>query len=346
MKLIDIRGRKIGPGFPCFVVAEAGVNHNGKLESAFQLVDIAKKAGADAVKFQTFISDRLATPDAPKAEYQRGPEESQLQMIRNLELSFESFEKIRTYCEEAQILFMSTPFDEQSVDFLDALGVAAFKVASGEITNHSLLFHIAKKFKPIVLSTGMCYLHEVEEAVRVVKKSGNDQLVLLHCVSNYPTNPADVNLRAMQTLMAAFDVPVGFSDHTLGTEVAIAAVGLGACLIEKHFTIDRNLPGPDHQMSLQPDELATLVRSIRLVEQALGTGVKEPAPSEFSNRIVARRCIVAACSIAPGTIITREMLTLKRAGEGLSPGWMEHVIGRVAGIEIHKDQIITQEMVL
>jgi len=345
MKCLDVGGRKIGPGQPCFIIAEAGVNHNGDVEKALELVDIATNAGADAVKFQTFSADKLATIDAPKAAYQEQLKGSQFEILSRLELSLESFRKIKKYCDEKQILFMSTPFDEGSVDFLNDLHVEGFKIASGEATNHGLLSYIGAKRKPVFLSTGMCDLEEVKNAIGVLKSAGNEQLVLLHCTSSYPTDPRDVNLQAMQTMRKAFDLPVGFSDHTLGIEVAIAAVALGACVLEKHFTIDATMLGPDHGMSLEPHELHNLVRSVRSVEQALGSAVKRPTKGEMRNRLIGRRSIVAACSIARGTVITREMLAVKRPGHGVSPAHIAEVIGRVAIVEISKDQLITLEMI-
>ena len=347
MKAIEILGREIGPGQPCFIIAEAGVNHNGSLEMARQLVDAAARAGADAVKFQTFKAEKVVSPQAPKAAYQlqtTGASESQLDMVKRLELPFDAFRELYVYCQDKGIRFMSTPFDEESVDFLAELGVAVFKIPSGEITNLPFLAHVAHKGKPMIVSTGMSYLGEVEAAVRTIEEVGNRDFVLLHCVSNYPANPADVNLRAMHTLAAAFGVPVGYSDHTLGIEVAIAAVALGACVIEKHFTLDRSLPGPDHRASLEPDELAALVRGIRTVEAALGHGRKEPAASEANTTVVARRSLVAARDIPAGTVLTEEMIAIKRPGTGLPPAMRPYLIGRTARITILAGTLLTLEM--
>jgi N,N'-diacetyllegionaminate synthase len=239
---------------------------------------------------------------------------------------------------------MSTPFDEASVDLLDSLGVPLFKVGSGEITNWPFLETIARKGKPFILSTGMSYLSEVDEAVRVMHNAGNDQLVLLHCVSNYPADPADANLRVLQTMASAFQVPVGYSDHTIGNEVALAAVALGACVIEKHFTLDKNLPGPDHRASAEPGELAMLVRGIRVVEAALGHGSKRPAASEANTAAVARRSLVAARDIAAGTVLTEEMIAIKRPGTGLPPAMRPYLVGRTARTAIPADTILTLEM--
>ena len=345
---IDIAGRKVGPGQPCFIVAEAGVNHNGSLEMARQLVDVAARAGADAVKFQTFKAERVVSATAPKAEYQletTDAAESQLDMIRRLELSPEAHRELQAYCQEQGVLFMSTPFDKESVDLLDELGVPVFKIGSGEVTNWLLLEHIARKGKPIILSTGMSYLSEVDEAVRVIREAGNEQLVLLHCVSNYPADPADANLCAMQMMAAAFQVPVGYSDHTPGIEVALAAVALGACVIEKHFTLDRDLPGPDHKASLEPAELKSMIQGLCTVEKALGNGVKRPQESEMSSRAAGRRSLIAARTIQSGTIITREMLTAKRPGTGIPPTQERLLVGRTAIVRIPVDQLIFFDMV-
>lgn len=343
MKAIEFAGRKIGPGYPCFVIAEAGVNHNGDVEVAKQLVDVAVDAGADAVKFQTFKAERVVSTAAPKAEYQLSTtdaDESQMEMLRHLELSSAAHRELQSYCQEQGILFMSTPFDEGSVDFLDELGVPVFKVGSGEVTNWPLLEHIARKGKPIILSTGMSYLSEVDEAVRVIREAGNEQLVLLHCVSNYPADPADANLRAMQTMAVAFQVPVGYSDHTSGIEVPLAAVVLGACVIEKHFTLDRNLSGPDQRASLEPDELHAMVVGIRTIELALGNGVKQPALSEADNRLVVRRSLAIASDIPEGAIIESDMLQALRPASGISPTLIEHVVGRRVRRSLTSGQLI------
>jgi N-acetylneuraminate synthase len=330
MQLVRISNKLIGPQQPVFVIAEAGVNHNGDLKMARALVDVAVDAGADAVKFQTFKADRVATPDAPKAQYQlqtTGDSESQLEMLRRLELSEDAHLEVQAYCHEREILFLSTPFDEHAVDFLDSLGVPAFKISSGDLTNSPLLEHVARKGKPVILSTGMSDLSELIEAVSVLNTAGCENPILLHCVSNYPANPATVNLRAMQTIRAAFDVPVGFSDHTEGIDVSLAAVALGACVIEKHFTLDRSLPGPDHRASLEPDEMRKLMESIRRVESALGDGRKVPDPSEIETAKVARRSLVAAYDIPAGATLERSMVVVRRPGTGLSPTQLATVLG-------------------
>ena len=281
MPAIEIAGRKVGAGHPCFIVAEAGVNHDGDVEKALLLVDAAAEAGADAFKTQTLNAERMVTRDAPKAEYQletTEATESQYDMLRRLELTADAHRQLVARCDERGLLFMSTPFDEDSADFLEELGVAVFKSPSGEITNLPYLDHVARKGKPMIVSTGMSYLSEVEVAVRTIRDAGNDSFVLLHCVSNYPADPANANLKSMRTMEMAFDLPVGDSDHTRGIEVPLAAVALGACAIEKHFTLDRDLPGPDHKASLEPEELKAMVSGIRTVEAALGDGRKQPSP--------------------------------------------------------------------
>jgi len=333
IKNISIAGHFVGLDTPVFVIAEAGVNHNGDPETAKRLVEAAVKAGADAVKFQTFKADKVVAPHAPKAAYQKAatdPKVSQLEMLRRLELPYEVFEEIKTICDQRGILFMSTSSDEESTDFLDSLGVPVFKVPSGEVTNHLFLEYVARKGKPIIMSTGMSYLSEVDEAVRVIREAGNDKLVLLHCVSSYPVDVGDVNLKAMQTLHVAFQVPVGYSDHTLGIEVPLAATALGACVIEKHFTLDRRLPGPDHKASLEPDELKAMIAGIRIVKQALGSGCKMPASSEEDTRYVARRSLVLKEDVLEGSTITTKVLTALRPSGGIPPNMVSYVKGRRA----------------
>ena len=345
---ISVAGRGIGPGYPCFVVAEAGVNHNGEPEKTFRLVDAAVRAGADAVKFQTFTAEQLATRDAPKAGYQAevtGSGESQFEMLRRLELSAEAHRELLAYSRQHGILFMSTPFGEDSADLLDELGIAVFKIPSGEITNLPFLAHVARKEKPMIISTGMATLGEVETAMGVVRDAGARDLVLLHCVSNYPARPSDVNLRAMETMAAVFEVPVGYSDHTAGMEVALAAVALGACVLEKHVTLDRSLPGPDHRASLEPAEFAALVTGIRTVEGALGNGCKEPAASEAVMAAVARKSLVAARHIPAGSKLTEEMLAAKRPGTGLSPAMRSQLLGRVVSRDIPAGTLLTLDMI-
>ena len=344
---IIVSGRKIGAGAPVFVIAEAGVNHNGSVDLACKLVETAARAGADAVKFQTFIAESLVAANAPKAEYQKETtrsDESQLEMVKALELSFADFTKIKDYCDATGIVFLSTPFDFESVDFLSSLDIPAFKISSGDLTNHPLLDYVARKNKPVILSTGMSNLSEVEEAAEVVRSTGNEGLIILHCVTNYPAEPADVNLRAMHTMAEALRVPVGYSDHTIGDDIALAAVALGACVVEKHFTLDRNLPGPDHRASLQPEELAEMIRGIRRVEAALGDGRKLPTDNELVTATVARRSLVATADIPVGTVIGRDMVALKRPGTGLPPAMLNAVVGRTAVVDISSGSILAMEM--
>ncbi len=343
MENVNIGSLSIGPDYPCFIIAEAGVNHNGDLELARRLVDAAAEAGADAVKFQTFRADRLVSPTAPKAAYQRqttDASESQLDMLRRLELSPAAHRELNDYCRQRGLIFLSTPFDEESADLLDELDVPAFKIGSGEVTNHPFLEYVARKGRPVILSTGMSYLSEVDEAVRVLRSAGCEQLILLHCVSNYPAAPADANLKAMQTLATAFDVPVGYSDHTPGIEVALAAVALGACVIEKHFTLDRNLPGPDHRASLEPHELRALIAGVRTVERALGDGTKRPVPAEADTRAVARRSLAARADIPAGVIVEAGILTALRPAGGIPPSLVRHVIGRRTRRPLNAGQFI------
>jgi N-acetylneuraminate synthase/N,N'-diacetyllegionaminate synthase len=341
--IVEIAGRKVGPGEPCFIVAEAGVNHNGDPETARRLVDAAAQAGADAVKFQTFQASRLVSPRAPKAEYQTAAtakEESQLEMLRRLELSAEAHGDLYAHCRRLGILFLSAPFDEESAEFLNQLGVAAFKIPSGEITNIPFLERVADFGKPMIVSTGMACLGEVEAALNAIHRRGCRELILLQCVSSYPTAPADANLAAMETLRRAFGVPVGYSDHTMGLEVSLAAVALGACVIEKHFTLDRSLPGPDQRASLEPAEWKALVEGIRNVEAALGHGRKEPAPSERNTAEVARKSLHAAVDIPCGGMLSAASVVAMRPGTGLPPAMLPYVIGRVARRPIAAGEIL------
>ena len=325
------------------IIAEAGVNHNGSLELALRLVDAAKASGADAVKFQSFRADLLATPSAHKAAYQERVDrnsESQLEMLRRLQLDAESHRRIIEYCKELGIGFLSSPFDAESADLLESMGVAMYKIPSGEITNIPFLEYLARKGKPLILSTGMSTLGEVEEAIHTIVTAAPIPLKLLHCVTEYPAPYAAVNLRAMLTLKQAFGMPVGYSDHTSGIEIAIAASALGAEVIEKHFTLDRSLPGPDHAASLEPDELKQMVQAIRNVESALGDGIKTPAACELPNIAVARKSIVAALSLPKGHSISEHDLSIKRPGTGLAPKLLSSVIGRTLRVAVGKDELI------
>lgn len=330
----------------CFIIAEAGVNHGGDIDLAKQLVDVAIASGANAVKFQTFNTSKLISRYAQKAKYQRENTdafESQLEMVRKLELSPEAHKELVEYCN-GKIVFLSTPFDEESVDLLFNLDIPLFKIPSGEITNLPFLTYVAQKGRPMVMSTGMATLGEVETAVHTIQQTGNHDLILLHCTSNYPASSKDANLRAMQTLAAAFKLPVGYSDHTLGISVSLAAVALGACVIEKHFTLDKTLPGPDHRASLAPEELTALVQGIRTVEEALGHGRKEPTADEVDTARAARRSLVAACDIGANVTITSEMIAIKRPGTGLQPSMKPYLIGRTTRIPIPEDSLISWEM--
>lgn len=343
---VAIAGRKVGEGHPCFIVAEAGVNHNGSVEIAKKLIDAAIDAGADAIKFQTFKSDELATKEAGKAQYQKGgseDSENQLEMLKKLELSEDDFESLRGYCMEKGVIFLSTPFDFQSSDLLERLDVPAFKVSSGDLNNYPFLSHIAKKGRPMILSTGMAEMDEIREAISSVTAQKNDDIIILQCTSAYPAPFHDVNLHAMGALASGFGFPIGFSDHTLGVEVSIAAVALGACLIEKHFTLDKSMEGPDHKASLEPPELKALVKSIRNVEAALGSPHKDIAASERETRQVSRKKIVAGRDLHEGEIIVSESLALKRSSEGLDPSFYEKLIGKKLKRAIKKDEAIKIE---
>ncbi|EJD6477305.1 N-acetylneuraminate synthase [Providencia rettgeri] len=318
-----------------FIIAEAGVNHNGNFELAKKLIDAAVDAGVDAVKFQTWKTELLVTEDAQMAEYQienTKVKETQFEMLKRLELSYEDFTELKEYCVEKNIIFMSTPDEEQSANFLNNLQ-DIFKIGSGELTNTPFLRHIANFGKPVILSTGMGYLSEVEHAIFTLLDAGLliQQITVLHATTDYPTSPEDVNLLAMTTIKNAFPgITVGYSDHTLGIEIPIAAVALGAKVIEKHFTLDKNMDGPDHKASLEPTELSNMVKAIRNIEQALGTGWKVPTKTEKLNRDVVRKSIIAKKAIPLGTPITEDMLEIKRPGNGIPPTRWDEVIGSIA----------------
>lgn len=344
MMVID--GRTVGPGARCFLIAEAGVNHNGEEAVAHQLIDAAADAGADAVKFQTFDADALATLDAPKAAYQLRtvPTGTQYQMLRALELAHAAYPPLLAHAQRRGLVFLSTPFDERSADFLEALGLSAFKVSSGDLTNLPMLAHIARKRRPMIVSTGMSDMDEVQAACATIREAGNQQLVLLHCVSNYPADPQDANLTAMRTIAAATGVPVGFSDHTPGVDVSVAAAALGACVIEKHLTLDCTMAGPDHAASLEPRDWELLANAIRTVEAALGDGRKRPAASEADTARVARRSLVAAQDISAGTVLTAAHIAVRRPGTGLAPAMGPSLLGRTIRVPIGAGQLFTLEM--
>jgi N-acetylneuraminate synthase/N,N'-diacetyllegionaminate synthase len=344
---VTIGTRRIGGHEPCFVIAEAGVNHNGDLATAIKLIDVAARAGADAVKFQTFSADRVASASAPKAAYQKvttAAEESQHAMLKRLELPPQAYGTLMNHCNERAIMFLSSPFDEQAADLLDSLGVAALKVPSGEIVNLAYLQHVAHKRRPLIVSTGMSTLEEVRTAVDTIRAAGNDQIVLLHCLSDYPADPAEANLRAMAAMADACNCPVGFSDHTKGQAVAIAAVALGAAAIERHFTLDRNLPGPDHRASLEPAELTAMVRDIRLTEAALGHGRKVPQPSELENRAIVRKSIAAARDLAAGAVLQAADVVMLRPGTGLAPAVLPQLLGRTVRVAVASGTLMSWEM--
>ena len=326
-----------------YIIAEAGVNHNGSLELAKNLVDKAKEAGADCVKFQTFIASQIVSKNAVKADYQKkqtANSESQHEMLKKLELSFDDFIDLHNYCKQIDIEFLSTAFDFESIDFLNQLGMQVWKIPSGEITNLPYLIKIAKLNKKVILSTGMSTMREIEDAVNILKDHGASELIILHCTTEYPTPYEDVNLNAMLAIKEKFGYEVGYSDHTMGIEVPIAAVALGAKVIEKHFTLDRTMDGPDHKASLEPSELKTMVDAIRNIELSMGTGIKEPADSEKKNIAIARKSIVANRSIKKGDILTETNLTVKRPGDGISPmKWFE-IIGTKAIRDFEEDELI------
>ena len=329
--MFNIGNRLIGPGQPCFIIAEAGVNHNGNYRLACKLIDAARDAGADAVKFQTWVTDKLVLKDAMLAEYQRRNDrtaKSQNQILKRLELSQSDFRRLKTHAKKRGILFLSTPDEEDSADFLEKLGLPLFKIGSGEVTNLPYLAHVARKNRPIILSTGMSTLAEVEAAVRVIEQAGNHRLVLLHCVSNYPAQAADCNLAAMTTLHTAFGYPVGFSDHTMGHNVAVAAVARGACVLEKHLTLDNRMKGPDHKASLNPKDFAALVQAVRETESAIGNGRKQPTPAELKTKKVVQKSLVTARPLAAGRTIASRDLILRRTSGGLPVSALVFVVGR------------------
>lgn len=325
------------------IIAEAGVNHNGSLEMAKQLVDEAVNAGADYIKFQTFRSEKIVSRHAQAAQYQKEnlkEDVGQFDMLKKLELGYEDFRELKTYCEKKGIGFISTPFDLESLSFLNELGMDFWKLPSGEMTNLPYLEAMAKTRRPIILSTGMCNLEEVAEALEVLTNNGAEDITILQCNTQYPTLPEDVNLRAMYTMKEKFGYPVGYSDHTQGISIPLAAVAMGAEVIEKHFTLSHELPGPDHVASLEPDELQAMVEGIRQIERAMGTGEKVPSTSEMENIVPVRKSIVANIPIHKGEIITEKHLSVKRPGDGISPMKWYEVIGRKADRDYAADEQI------
>lgn len=326
-----------------FIIAEAGVNHNGSLDIAKNMVEVAAKAGADAIKFQTFEASRIVCKELSKAEYQISNtdiEETQYEMLKKLQLPYSAYVELKELCERRGIIFLSTPFDIESFQFLLSIGVDMVKIPSGEITNYPLLREIGKSSLKVVLSTGMCELKEVKDAIDVLRKFGSSDITVLQCNTEYPTPFCDANIKAMVTLGKETGCPYGYSDHTLGNDVAIAAVAMGAKVIEKHFTLDKQMEGPDHIASIEPDELNELVKSVRNVEKALGTGIKIPSDSEKKNIDIARKSIVAKRHILKGELFTEENITTKRPGNGISPMQWENVIGKIANNEYNEDDLI------
>ncbi|MDT4763427.1 N-acetylneuraminate synthase [Sphaerochaeta sp. PS] len=326
-----------------FIIAEAGVNHNGSLDVAIKMIDAAKEAGVDCIKFQTFRASDLVSRKADKADYQKKQtknDESQLHMLQKLELSPADFSILAQYCKERDILFLSTPFDFNSIDFLQTLNMQYWKIPSGEITNLPYLIKIAQTHVPIILSTGMSTIEEIGDALKVLREYGCGEVTLLHCTTEYPAPYAEVNLRAMETLRREFHVSVGYSDHTSGIEVPIAAVAMGATVIEKHFTLDRQMEGPDHKASLEPDELKAMVSAIRNIETALGSGEKKPSLSEIKNIPIARKSIIASRHIEKGELFSTDNITTKRPGNGISPMQWFEVLGKVSKRSFQEDELI------
>lgn len=325
------------------IIAEAGVNHNGSLEIAKKMVDVVVESGADIIKFQTANPEKVISKYAPKAEYQKkamGEEDSQLEMVKKITLPNKDFIELKEYCDEKKIRFLSTPFDIESIDFLNELGIDLWKIPSGEITNYPYLVSIAKTKKPIIVSTGMSNMEEIEAALALLKTNGAGEISILHCNTQYPTPYEDVNLKAMETIHKDTGLEVGYSDHTLGIEVPIAAVAMGATIIEKHFTLDRNMEGPDHKASLEPDELKAMVLAIRHIELSKGSAQKCVSPSERANIVVARKSIIAAKDIKKGEKFSEENLTTKRPGDGISPMHWNEILGTIAIRDFSEDEKI------
>jgi len=350
VKAIRVGDKWIGEEHPCFVIAEAGSNHNGKLEQAYELIDVAKEAGADAVKFQTYTAEKLYSKKTPTMNYIKKNKllkqgETILDLIKKIEMPRDWHPKLAKYCKKKGILFLSTPFDLEAVDELEAVGMPAYKIASYEITHLPLIEKCARTGKPIIQSTGMADLADIEIALETIYKTGNRNVVLLHCAINYPPLFENLNLRSMETMRKAFNVSIGFSDHTMGITADIAAVALGAKVIEKHFTLSRKLQGPDHPFAVEPDELKAMVEGIRDTEVSLGSSEKRHTKAEEEMYKLGRRSLVAACDIAKGTKITKSMIEVKRPGFGIPTKQMELVVGRVAKINIEQDDILTWEMV-
>lgn len=343
---INIGKRIVGEGEPVFIIAEAGVNHNGDLTLAKKMIEVAKESGSDAVKFQSFKTEQLSTKDAPKSSYHirtTGNKDSWFNLLKSQELDRKAHEVIVEYCKRLDIIFLSTPYDEESADLLEDIDVPAFKIASTDANNIPFLRYLARKNRPLILSTAMCFIEEVKESVDAILREGCRELILLHCTANYPSMIEDTNMRAMLTLKKEFNVPVGYSDHAPGYINSIAATAMGAVVYEKHFTLDKNLPGPDHSSSLNPKELRQLVRDIRNTETALGSFLKKPSDSEIENRQKLRKSIVAKIDIPVGTILTEKMVTMKRPGTGLAPRYFDEVLGKKTRISLKSDSLVKFE---
>lgn len=348
-KNINIDKFKLGYQEPVFIIAEIGVNHNGDMALAKKMIASAAESGADCVKFQTFSAERVVTESAPKANYQlktTDPSQTQLNMLRQLEMPESGYKEIIHCCQEHNVMFMSTPYNIQDVDFLDCLGVSAFKLASIHSAEPWFVKYVAQKGKPIILATGMADLDELRRCIINIKSTGNPDLVLLQCTTNYPSRLEDANIQAMLTMEKEFNVLVGYSDHTQDDLCCIVAASLGAKVIEKHFTLDRTMPGPDHLNSAEPKEFAHLVEKIRSVEKVLGSSIKEPCAAEKENAMGMRRSIVASRDIVKGTLLTEEMITFKRPATGLSPSCMEQVIGKIVNTNLPKDAFIQLSHIL
>ena len=334
MKTIEILSKKIGPNNPVFIIGEVGVNHIGNMNIAQKLIDIGASAKVDAIKFQAYRTERLISADDP---YWR-------ERLKPKELSFHDIKKLKERCADKSIPFLCTAHEEESADFLESIGVEVFKIGSGEVANLPFLRYVAKKGKPIILSTGMYTLSDIEKAIEAIVSTGNENIVLLHCVTNYPTKPEEVNLKFISTLARAFGFPVGYSDHAFGYEIPLAAVSLGAVMIEKHITLDHNMKGSaDHQVSCEPDELISMVESIRKVECALGNGIKKLNNAEIENKKMFRKSVVAARTVKAGAIIKEEDLCLKRPGTGIKPELLPLLVGKVARQDIEKDSLVDWE---
>jgi len=348
VQTIRIANNLIGIHNPCFLIAEAGINHNGNPELAKQLIDVASHARFDAIKFQTFRAENIITRTAKKAQYQKklaDDAETQYEMLKKLELSDKDFFYLSEYAQKKGILFLSSPFDPESIDLLERIGVAAYKIPSGEITNVPLLIQIAQTGKPIILSTGMANLSEIRDAMKLLKREGANEIILLHCVTSYPAPLEGLNLRMITELEKVFHVPVGFSDHTSGILAPIIARSLGACVIEKHFTLNKDLPGPDHKASLEPQELAAMADTIRTVDLALGQNKKTLCLKEREIKKIARKSLVASRDLPPGTTISEDMVSIKRPGTGIQPKYFNEILGKSTKQRIKKDTLLRWDMI-